>query len=85
MILKLKESQLIVEHLNDFEGMITQLSVADLSLNDKTQACLLLGSLLDSWNTLVVSMGNSTPKGKVMLAMVINSLFNEENRKKLCG
>ena len=85
MILKLKESQSIVEHLNDFKGMITQLSVAGLSLNDKTQACLLLGPLLDSWNTLVVSMGNSTPKGKVMLAMVINSLFNEENRKKLCG
>ena len=70
MNLKLKEGQLIVEHLNDFEGMITQLSIAGLSLNDETQACLLLGSLPDSWNTLVVSLRNSATKGKVTLAMV---------------
>ena len=55
MNLKLKEGQSIVEHLNDFEGMIMQLSVA--SLDDETRACLLLGSLPDSWNTLVVSLG----------------------------
>ena len=36
MNFKLKEGQLIVEHLNDFEGMITQLSVASLSLDDET-------------------------------------------------
>ena len=82
MNLKLKEGQSITKHLNDFEGMIAQLSVAELSLNDKTQACLLLGSLPDSWNTLVVSLGNSAPKGKVTLAIVRNSLFNEEIRRK---
>ena len=54
MNLKLKEGQSIVEHLNDFEGMIKQLSVAGLSLDDETRVDLLLGSLLDSWNTLVV-------------------------------
>ena len=61
MNLKLKEGQPITEHLNDFEGMLSQLSVAGLSLDDKTRACLLLGSLLDSWNTLVVSLGNLAP------------------------
>ena len=49
MNLKLREGQSIVEHLNDFEGMIMQLSVACLSLDDETQACLLLSSLPDSW------------------------------------
>ena len=58
MNFKLKEGQSIVEHLNDFKGMIMYLSVASLSLDDETRACLLLGSLLDSWNTLVVSLGN---------------------------
>ena len=42
MNLKLKEGQSIVEHLNDFEGMIMQLLATGLSLNDETQACLLL-------------------------------------------
>ena len=78
MNLKLKEGQSIVEHLNDFEGMIAQLSVAGLSLDDETRVCLLLGSLPDSWNTLVVSLRNSSLKEKVTLAIVRNSLFNEE-------
>ena len=82
MNLKLREGQSITEHLNDFEGMIAQLSVVGLSLDDETRACLLLSSLLDSWNTLVVSLGNSAPEGKVMLAMVINSLLNGEIRRK---
>ena len=59
-----------------------QLLVAGLSLDDETKACLLLGSLPDSWNTLVVSLGNSTTEGKVTLAMVRNSLFNVEIRRK---
>ena len=63
MYLKLKEGQSIVEHLNDFEGMISQLSVVGLSLDDETQACLILSSLPDSWNTLVVS-GKFNPRKK---------------------
>ena len=43
---------------------------------------LTLGSLPDSWNTLVVSLGNSASEGKVTLAMVRNSLFNEETQRK---
>ena len=61
--------------------MIVHLSVAVLSLDDETQACLLLGSLLDNWNTWVVPLGNSTLEGKVTLAMVRNSQFNEEIRR----
>ena len=61
MDLKLKEGQSIAEHQNDFEGMIVQLPIAGLSLDDETRACFLLGSLPNSWNTLVVSLGNSAP------------------------
>ena len=69
--MKLKEGQSIVEHMNDFEGMNEQLSVTCLSLDDETQACLLLGPLPNNWNTLVVSLINSPSKGKVTLAMTL--------------
>ena len=82
MSLKLKGAQSIAEHLNDFEGMIAHLLVKGFSLDDETRACLLLGSLLDNWNALVVSLGNSALEGKVTLAMVKNSLFNEEIQRK---
>ena len=35
MNLELREGQSIAEHLNDFEGMIVQLSVAGLSLDNE--------------------------------------------------
>ena len=34
--LKLKKGQSIAKHLNDFEGMIAQLSIVGLSLDDET-------------------------------------------------
>ena len=60
------QAKIFLMRKDDFERMIAQLSIVGLSLKEKTQACLLLGSLLESWNTLVVSLGNSTPKGKVI-------------------
>ena len=61
----------------------TSISWVDgLSMGPPGMGRHILGSLPDSWNTLVVSLGNSTPKGKVTLAMVRNSLFNEEIRMK---
>lgn len=49
MNLNLKEGRPISKHMDDFKGMIDQLSIANLSLNDEIQACLLLNSLLESW------------------------------------
>lgn len=82
MNLKLNEGRSVAEHLNDFEGLIAQLTTTGLVLDDETQACLLLGSLPDSWDTLVVSLTNSAPKGTVTMSMVKNRLFNEELRRR---
>lgn len=49
------------------------------------QACLLLGTLPDSWDTLVVALNNSAPKGALSMSMVKESLFNEETRRKEQG
>ena len=49
------------------------------------QACLLLGTLPDSWDTLVVALTNSAPLGVLSMSMVKESLFNEETRRKEQG
>lgn len=53
-----------------------------MSLGDEMQALLLLSSLPDSWETLVVSLSNSAPNGKLTMSMVNDALFNEEARRK---
>src|SRR4051812_24633450 len=39
----------------------------------------------NSWNTLLVSVSNSTSDGKLALKMVKNSMLNEEARKREKG
>ena len=47
MDLKLREGQSIAKHLNDFKGIIVQLSVAGLSLDDETFATRLITRQLE--------------------------------------
>ena len=56
--LKYKEGRNITEHIREFQGFVDLLIIMKIIL-DKLHALLLLSSLLDSWETLVVSMNNS--------------------------
>ncbi|GFS33425.1 hypothetical protein Acr_00g0028380 [Actinidia rufa] len=49
------------------------------------QALLLLSSLPESWETLVVSLSNSAPNGKLTTSMVMDALFNKEARRREMG
>jgi len=83
--LECRDGSSVIEHLNVFQGRINQLSAMKINLDDEVQALLLLSSLPDSWNTLVVSLSNSSPDGKLTLEMVKNNLLNEEARRKEKG
>ena len=64
---------------------MNQLTNNEITLNDELQALLLLSSLPDSWEVLVVTLTNSAPKGKLTLAMVKESMLNEEARRRERG
>ena len=85
MNLKLKEGKSIAEHLSEFQDLVNQMVTMKLIIDDKLQALLLLSSLLDSWETLVVLLSNSALNGVLQLAMVKDSLLNEETRRKDIG
>ncbi|CAH9079859.1 unnamed protein product [Cuscuta europaea] len=53
-----------------------------MPLGDEMQSLLLLSSLPDSWETLVVTLSNSAPNGKLTMSVVKDALFNEEARRK---
>ena len=59
--LQYSDGQIMIEHLNNFKGLINQLATIDMKLDDELQALLLLSSLPESWDTLVVTLSNSTP------------------------
>ena len=85
MNLKLQSGTSVAEHTSEFQSLVNQLSAVELQLGDEEQALLLLSSLPDSWETLVVSLSNSAPNGRLTMSMVKDALINEEARRKDVG
>ncbi|KAH0781704.1 hypothetical protein KY290_001302 [Solanum tuberosum] len=67
MTFKYKEDSLILDHINDFQGVLDQLSGMGVNFDDEMQGLWLLNTLPDSWKTLRVSLTNSAPGGKVTM------------------
>ena len=82
VILKHKDGNNMVEHISYFQGIVNKLVAMKMNIDDKMQASLLLSSLLDSWETLVVTVSNSTQNGILIMDSVKDSLLNEEARRK---
>ena len=61
--LKYKNGHSVAEHTSDFQGLVNQLNAMKMKIEDELQALLLLSSLPDSWDTLVISLSNSAPNG----------------------
>ncbi|RDX90561.1 hypothetical protein CR513_27562, partial [Mucuna pruriens] len=83
--LKFKEDTSLSDHLNEFQGIIDQMSGMSIKFEDEILRLLLLNSLPESWETFKVSITNSTPNGVVSLQMVKGSVLNEEMRRKAQG
>jgi len=49
----------MIQHLNDFKGLINQLTKIKMKLDDELQALLLLSLLPKSGDILVVTFSNS--------------------------
>ncbi|KAK8694888.1 hypothetical protein V6N13_072432 [Hibiscus sabdariffa] len=80
--LEYNDGQSMIEHLNNFKGVVNQLSKIEMKIDDELQALLLLSSLPESWDTLVVTLSNLALDGKLTTYIVSNSLMNEESRRK---
>ncbi|RDX88082.1 hypothetical protein CR513_30369, partial [Mucuna pruriens] len=83
--LKFKEGTSLSDHLNEFQGIIDQMSGMSIKFEDEILGLLFLNSLPESWETFKVSVTNSAPNGVVSLQMVKDSVLNKEIRRKAQG
>ena len=60
--LRYQDGSSMAEHMNAFQGLINQTTSLEIPLTDEVLALLLLGSLPDSWEMLVVTLGNAGRK-----------------------
>ncbi|RDX91760.1 hypothetical protein CR513_26204, partial [Mucuna pruriens] len=80
-----KEDTFLSDHLNEFQGVIDQISGMGIKFEDEILGLLLLNSLPKSWETFKVFITNSTSNGVVSLQMEKGSVLNEDMRRKTKG
>ncbi|KAK4438640.1 hypothetical protein Salat_0198500 [Sesamum alatum] len=80
--LEYRDSQNMIEDLNNFKGLVNKLTKAKMAIANELQSLLLLSSFLESWDTFVVTLSNSSPNEKLSMDIVCDSLLNEEARTK---
>ena len=80
--LRYQDGSSMAEHLNTFQGLISQTVSLDIPLANEVLTLLLLGSLPDSWETLVVTLGTATQQKDLTLDMLKSNLLHEEARRK---
>ena len=79
--LKYKDGNNMVEHISSFQGIVNKLVVMKMNIDDEMQTSLLLSSLLDSWETLIVTVRNSTQNEILTMESVKDSLLDEEAKR----
>ena len=74
--LRYQDGSSMAEHINAFQGLMNQTTRLEVPLADEVFTLLLVGCLLDCWETLIVTLGNTGPQGKhLTLEQVKSSLL----------
>lgn len=80
--LKMKEGASVAEHLNEFDVITSQLASVKITLDDEIRTIILMCSMPDSWENLIVAIITLAPEGTLKFDNVGSSLMNEELQRK---
>jgi len=74
----MKNEDLVTEHLNAFNTMVSQLLSFDIKILDENKCISMLCSLPNMWDSLVIVIGSN--KTTLKLHEIVSSLLMEEMR-----
>ena len=81
--MKMSEGGFVVDHLNDFNTITSQLSSIGINFDDEIRALLFLCSLPESWNGLVMAISNSVSGSSTLkFDDVVGAILSEEMQQK---
>ena len=80
------EGGYVANHLNDFNTVTNQLSFVGVNFDDEVRSLLILCSLPESWDYLVMAVSNSASGSSTLkFDGVIGVVLSEEMRQKSTG
>ena len=84
--MNMSEGGSIVDHLNKFNTITSQLIFTKVNFDDEVRDLLILCSLPESWNSLVMAVSNSVPSSNALkFDDVAGVILREEMRRKSIG
>ena len=84
--MKMSEGGSVADHLNEFNTLTSQLSSVKVNFDDEVRALLILCSLPESWNSLVMAVSNSVPSSNTLkFDDVVGVIVSEEIGRKRKG
>ena len=81
VMVKYKDGESIIKHINTFMGYVNQLAATKFPL-DAMQSILLMCTLPDNFENLVVTLSTLCQEENLSLQVVKASILNEESRRK---
>jgi hypothetical protein len=72
--LRMRDVDLMAEHLNAFNNMVSRLAFVETKILDEDKCICLLCSLPEAWDSLVVAIGSNTTSSK--FDEVVSSLLS---------
>ena len=84
--MKMAEGGFVIDHLNEFNTVTSQLSSMSVNFDEEIRALLILCSLPERWNALVMVVSNSVPGSSTLkYDDVIGVILSEETHRKSLG
>ena len=80
--LKYRDGESMVKHVSTFMGYVNQLAAIKFPLDDAMQVTMLMSTLPESWENLLVTLNTSCQEENLSLQTVKTSILNEEARRK---
>ncbi|KAH9659037.1 Integrase catalytic domain-containing protein [Citrus sinensis] len=80
--LRMAESTMVTDHINTLKTLFSQLTTLGYNIEENERAELLLQSLPDSYDQLIINLTNNNPVESLVFDDVAASVLNEESRRK---
>ena len=83
--LKMAGSESVVGHLNKFNALTSQLEYVEINFKDEIRALILLSSMPEAWDGIVMAVSNSCGIVTLKFDDVLGVLISEEALRKSSG
>ena len=80
--LRMSESTSVTDHINNLNTLFAQLTASDFNIVENERAELLLQSLPDSYDQLIINITNNNIVGRLSFDDVAGAVLEEESRRK---